>query len=46
VAPTFLGFVVINSATFAFEYHVARIVAGACEAGYMYSVMRWIVFRR
>jgi putative flippase GtrA len=28
------------------EYHVARIVAGACEAVYMYSAMRWIVFRR
>lgn len=27
------------------EYHVARIVAGACEAIYMYSAMRWIVFR-
>jgi putative flippase GtrA len=28
------------------EYHVARIVAGACEAIYMYSAMRWVVFRR
>jgi putative flippase GtrA len=28
------------------EYHVARIVAGACEAAYMYSAMRWVVFRR
>jgi putative flippase GtrA len=28
------------------EYHVARIVAGACEAVYMYSAMRWVVFRR
>jgi putative flippase GtrA len=28
------------------EYHVARIVAGACEAVYMYSAMRWMVFRR
>ena len=27
------------------EYHVARIVAGACEAVYMYSAMRWVVFR-
>jgi putative flippase GtrA len=27
------------------EYHLARIVAGACEAVYMYSGMRWIVFR-
>jgi putative flippase GtrA len=28
------------------EYHAARIVAGACEAVYMYSAMRWVVFRR
>jgi putative flippase GtrA len=28
------------------EYHVARVVAGACEAAYMYSAMRWVVFRR
>jgi putative flippase GtrA len=27
------------------EYHVARIIAGACEAIYMYSAMRWVVFR-
>jgi putative flippase GtrA len=28
------------------EYHAARIIAGACEAVYMYSAMRWVVFRR
>ncbi|MFD6392837.1 GtrA family protein [Nocardia sp. NPDC055029] len=28
------------------EYHVARLLAGACEAVYMYCAMRWIVFRR
>ena len=28
------------------EYHVARILAGACEAVYMYCAMRWVVFRR
>ncbi|ART70122.1 polysaccharide synthesis protein GtrA [Mycobacterium dioxanotrophicus] len=28
------------------EYHLARIAAGACEAVYMYSAMRWVVFRR
>jgi putative flippase GtrA len=27
------------------EYHVARILSGACEAVYMYSAMRWVVFR-
>lgn len=26
------------------EYHLARLLAGACEAIFMYSVMRWIVF--
>jgi putative flippase GtrA len=28
------------------EYHVARILAGVCEAVFMYSAMRWVVFRR
>jgi putative flippase GtrA len=28
------------------EYHLARILAGACEAIFMYSAMRWVVFRR
>ncbi|MEU7218198.1 GtrA family protein [Nocardia iowensis] len=28
------------------EYHLARLLAGACEAVYMYSAMRWVVFRR
>ncbi|MFF2088427.1 GtrA family protein [Nocardia sp. NPDC058176] len=28
------------------DYHLARLAAGACEAVYMYSAMRWIVFRR
>lgn len=27
------------------EYHMARIAAGGCEAIYMYSVMRWVIFR-
>lgn len=27
------------------EYRIARIVAGLCEAVYMYSAMRWVVFR-
>ncbi|TLF82244.1 GtrA family protein [Nocardia cyriacigeorgica] len=29
-----------------FEYHLSRLAAGACEAVYMYSAMRWVVFRR
>lgn len=28
------------------EYHLARVVAGGCEAVFMYSTMRWVVFRR
>jgi putative flippase GtrA len=28
------------------DYRAARILAGACEAVYMYSAMRWIVFGR
>ena len=27
------------------EYHVSRILAGLCEAAYMYSALRWVVFR-
>jgi putative flippase GtrA len=28
------------------DYRIARVVAGGCEAVYMYCAMRWIVFRR
>jgi putative flippase GtrA len=28
------------------DYRVARVVAGGCEAVYMYCAMRWVVFRR
>lgn len=28
------------------DFRVARILAGCCEAVYMYSAMRWVVFRR
>ena len=27
------------------DYRLSRIVAGACEAVYMYGAMRWLVFR-
>jgi len=27
------------------EYHVSRLVAGACEGVFMYAVMRWVLFR-
>ncbi len=48
VVVNYLAFILgVSSALAAIgvEYHVARIVAGACEAIYMYSAMRWIVFR-
>ena len=28
------------------DYRIARLVAGGCEAVYMYSTMRWVVFSR
>lgn len=28
------------------EYHLARILAGACEGVFLYCVLRWIVFSR
>jgi putative flippase GtrA len=28
------------------QYQASRIVAGACEAVFMYCAMRWVVFRR
>lgn len=31
--------------TLGLEYHLARITAGLCEAVYLYSVLRWVVFR-
>jgi putative flippase GtrA len=27
------------------EYHVSRLLAGACEGVFMYAVMRWVIFR-
>ncbi|MEV0252003.1 GtrA family protein [Nocardia sp. NPDC050712] len=28
------------------DYHLSRLLAGACEAVYMYTALRWVVFRR
>jgi putative flippase GtrA len=28
------------------DYRIARLLAGACEAMFMYSMMRWVVFRK
>src|SRR5690349_7142430 len=49
VAVNYLAFILGVSSGLAavgVEYHVARIVAGIGEAVYMYSAMRWVVFRR
>ena len=49
VVVNYLAFILGVSNALAFfgvEYHLARIVAGVCEAIYMYSAMRWVVFRR
>ena len=27
------------------QYLLSRVIAGACEAAFMYSVMRWVIFR-
>ena len=49
VVINYLAFILGISSALAFlglQYHLARIVAGVCEAVYMYSAMRWVVFRR
>jgi putative flippase GtrA len=49
IVVNYLAFILgVSSALAAIgvEYHLARIVAGACEAVYIYSAMRWVVFRR
>jgi putative flippase GtrA len=40
-----LGVTTVLSAVGA-QYQLSRIVAGMCEAVYMYCAMRWVVFRR
>jgi putative flippase GtrA len=48
VAVNYLAFILgVSSAlsVLGVEYHLARILAGACEAVYMYTAMRWVVFR-
>ena len=48
VVVNYLAFILAVSnglAAIGVEYHVARIVAGVCEAVFIYSAMRWLVFR-
>ena len=49
VAVNYLAFILgVSGALTALgmDFRLSRILAGACEAIYMYSAMRWIVFRR
>jgi len=49
VAVNYLAFILgvaTGLAALGVEYHAARVLAGLCEAAYIYSVMRWIVFAR
>ncbi|OBB08988.1 polysaccharide synthesis protein GtrA [Mycobacteriaceae bacterium 1482268.1] len=49
VAVNYLAFILgVSSALTALgvDFRLARILAGCCEAVYIYSAMRWIVFRR
>jgi putative flippase GtrA len=49
VVINYLAFILgVSSALTALglDFRLARILAGACEAVYMYSAMRWVVFRR
>lgn len=49
VVVNYLAFILgVSSALTALglDFRLARILAGACEAVYMYSAMRWVVFRR
>ena len=49
VVVNYLAFILgLTSALAAFgvQYQLSRLAAGVCEAVYMYSAMRWVVFRR
>jgi putative flippase GtrA len=49
VVVNYLAFILgVSSLLTAFgvDFRLARILAGCCESVYMYSAMRWVVFRR
>jgi putative flippase GtrA len=49
VAVNYLAFILgVTTALAAIgvHYQLSRLAAGGCEAVYMYSAMRWVVFRR
>ena len=48
VAINYLAFILALATALSaigLEYHLSRIVAGLCEAAYMYAALRWLVFR-
>jgi len=49
VVVNYLGFILgVSSLLTALgvDYRIARLGAGVCEAVFMYSMMRWVVFRK
>jgi putative flippase GtrA len=49
VVVNYLAFILGVTTVFAavgVHYQLSRVVAGICEAVYMYCAMRWVVFRR
>ena len=49
VVVNYLAFILfVSSALTAVgvDFRLARVLAGCCEAVFMYSAMRWVVFRR
>lgn len=49
VVVNYLAFILGTTSVLAalgVQYQVARLAAGLCEAVYMYTAMRWVVFRR
>lgn len=49
VVVNYLAFILGTTSVLAaagVQYQVARLAAGLCEAVYMYTAMRWLVFRR
>ena len=49
VIVNYLAFILAVSSGLAHlgvDYRLARVAAGACEAVFMYSALRWVVFRR
>jgi putative flippase GtrA len=48
VAINYLAFILTLATVLSeagLEYHLSRIVAGLCEAAFMYAALRWVVFR-